>query len=63
MLCVVELLYIECVVFKFDDRSFVVVHIAIIWGAEDCNYNWEIRTTIPSVHFIAINLGFMCSNN
>jgi len=63
MVSVVELLYIECVVLKLNNSSFVVVHIAIVGCTENSDHNWEIRTAIPTVHLVPFYLSFMRSDN
>lgn len=63
MLSVVELLYVQCVVFEFYDSSFIVVHVAVIWCTENCDDHWEIRAPVPSMHFVAIDLSLMSSDD
>ena len=41
---------------KFDDGSFVVVHIAVVWSGEYGDYHWELRRTVPLMHLVAIEL-------
>ncbi len=57
----VKLLYIYFLTFKFDNCSFVVVNVTIIWSAENSYYYREPRLRIPFVHFITFQLGLMRS--
>ena len=63
MWCVVELLYVERVVLKFDYGAFVVIDVAVIWGGEDCDNDWELLRPVPLVHFVAVELRLVSSQN
>ena len=63
MRCVVKLLDVNLLSFKFDDRSFVIVNITIIRSWEYCNDHWKPAFWIPFMHFITFKLCFMRSNN
>jgi hypothetical protein len=73
---VVELLDVQCIVLRgelqteagveyieFDNGTFVIVNITIIRSGEDGNDYWEFACAIPSVHFVAFDLGFMSTND
>ncbi len=53
---VVELLYVERVVFKLDHRSFVVVDIAVVRSREYRDDDRELLRPVPLVHFVAVEL-------
>ena len=36
---------------------------AIIWSAKDSNYRWESLVTSPTMHFVAIDLNLMGTND
>lgn len=48
---------------ELDDGSFVVVHVAIIWGAEDGYHHGELLASIPAMHLVALKLSFVGSND
>ena len=54
---------VHFVVFNQDYCTFVVVFAAIVWRAKNSDHRWERLVTTPSVHFIAINLDLMGTNN
>lgn len=61
MCCIIELLYVQSIAFEFDDSTFVVIHIAVVWCGEDSYNNWEFRWPVPLVHLVAVKLGFVGS--
>lgn len=60
---VVELLDVECVLFKFNNGSLIIVNIAVVWCREYCNNHWEFLRAIPFMHFISIKLGLVGSQD
>ena len=63
MCCVVELLYVQCIVFELNYRSFVVINIAVVRCWKNCNHHWEFWRTIPFVHLVTIELCLVSSQN
>lgn len=63
MLGVIKLLYVESVIFEFNDCPFVVVDIAVIRCTKNGDNDREVTTSIPSVHFISVELSFMSADN
>lgn len=57
--CIVELLYVKSIALKFNDGSFVVIYVTVIWSTKNSYYNWELHWTIPLVHLVAIKLSLM----
>lgn len=49
--------------FKFDDGSFVIVNVTIVWCRKYGDNDWELGRTVPLVHFVAVKLGFVGSQN
>lgn len=63
MRCVVELLDVQSVAFKFDDCAFVVVDVAVVGCGEDGDDHGELLGPIPLVHLVPIELGFVRTND
>jgi hypothetical protein len=59
MRCVVKLLNVQCILFKFDYCTLVIVHVAVIGSAEYGNHRRELLGTIPLVHLVAVELSFV----
>lgn len=59
MWCIVELLYVECIIFEFDNCTFVIVDITIVRSRKDGYYNWKLLRPVPLVHFVAVELGLV----
>lgn len=63
MLGVIELLDVEGVIFKLNHSPLIIVHIAIVGGTEDGDYDWEVLASIPTVHLVALQLSLMSPND
>jgi len=50
---------VHFIVLYQDNCSLVVIFAAIIWRAENCDYGWERLVAAPTVHFVAIDLDLM----
>lgn len=61
MSSVVILLYVKSVVFKFDDCTFVVVHITVIRSRKNSNHCRKFGFSIPFVQLISVNLRLVSS--
>ena len=57
------LLDVHFVVFNQDDGAFVVVLATVVGRAEDSDDTRERLRASPSVHFIAVKLHLMCSDD
>ena len=71
MLCIVKLLNIKSVILvklyinmylELDNRSLIVINVAVIRSREYGDNGWEVRLTIPSMHFKSLELGLVSSN-
>ena len=60
---IIELLNIQSVVDKFYDCAFIIVHITIVWRAENSDHNWKFLRPIPAVHLVTVQLRFMRSDH
>ncbi len=56
MRSVVELLYVERVIFKFYDCAFVVVNVAVVRSGEYRDDYGKLLRAVPLVHFVAVEL-------
>ena len=54
---------VHFVVFNQDYGAFIVVLAAVVWRAKNSNDRRERLVTAPSVHFVAINLDLMSTDN
>ena len=44
---------------KFNDSSFIIVDIAVVWGWEYSDNHRELSWAVPLMHFISIKLGLV----
>mmetsp|Transcript_31464 Transcript_31464/g.50957 ORF Transcript_31464/g.50957 Transcript_31464/m.50957 type:complete len:261 (-) Transcript_31464:785-1567(-) len=54
---------IEQLVVELQARAFVLVHIAIVWGTENGNHARYLRLLIDHLHFVAVELRLMRTDN
>ena len=71
MLCIVKLLNIKSVILvklyinmylELDNRSLIVINVAVIRSRDYGDNGWEVGFTIPSMHFKSLELGLVRSN-
>lgn len=60
---VVELQDVEGVRLEFDDRTLVIVNIAVVWSGKNRDNNGELARPVPFVHLITVELSFVCAQN
>jgi hypothetical protein len=60
---VIELLDVYHIVLELDDRAFIIINITVIRSRKNGNDRREVHCVIPFVHFKAVQLSFMGSNN
>ena len=59
----VKLLNIDFLTFEFDNCSFVIIYIAVIWSREYCDDYWKTLARIPLMHFITFKLCLVSSDH
>lgn len=63
VLHILVLFNVHFVVFDQDNCTLIVILAAIVWRAKHCNNRWEGLMSTPSMHFVAVNLDLMGTDN
>ena len=48
---------------EFQDRAFVVIHVAVVRSGEYCDHGWEFALAVPVVHLVSFELGFVSAQH
>ena len=58
-----ELSNVHDIIFVLQNSSLVVVHVQVVWRAEDCHDTGKASRPCLPVHSVPSILGFVCAND